>query len=178
MAPMGPFCKPRVFTRGYDFDSTYATYEFISIHALREEGDPFISICQQLFHISIHALREEGDSGLPMSSSPTRNFYPRPPRGGRPLHPLSQKAYRPFLSTPSARRATTAAAAAHAPGCISIHALREEGDPFWSSWFSSRTISIHALREEGDFEADYLLPLIAISIHALREEGDPWRSAL
>ena len=33
--------------------------------------------------ISIHALREEGDRGLPTSCRPHRNFYPRPPRGGR-----------------------------------------------------------------------------------------------
>ena len=36
------------------------------------------------FFISIHALREEGDlcSVATLSTGPT-NFYPRPPRGGR-----------------------------------------------------------------------------------------------
>ena len=33
-----------------------------------------------------------------------------------------------FLSTPSARRATAVGADRCAPACISIHALREEGD--------------------------------------------------
>ena len=34
---------------------------------------------------------------------------------------------------------------------ISIHALREEGDPYNGSMFTkSFEISIHALREEGD----------------------------
>ena len=34
------------------------------------------------------------------------DFYPRPPRGGRPMLTLDGKAYKVFLSTPSARRAT------------------------------------------------------------------------
>ena len=33
---------------------------------------------------------------------------------------------------------------------ISIHALREEGDPPLLAHFGGETISIHALREEGD----------------------------
>ena len=80
----------------------------ISIHALREEGDPQRNFLEFEFDkISIHALREEGDarSGeefhrLPrFLSTPSarratffgswpqfwrRYFYPRPPRGGRP----------------------------------------------------------------------------------------------
>ena len=55
-------------------------------------------------------------------------FYPRPPRGGRPMDTVPSATSVRFLSTPSARRAT-----AHALGLalfkeISIHALREEGD--------------------------------------------------
>ena len=34
--------------------------------------------------ISIHALREEGDLTARGSITPGINFYPRPPRGGRP----------------------------------------------------------------------------------------------
>ena len=82
-----------------------------------------------ILYISIHALREEGDAGGSAKPPPrdvflstpsarratwgrgggwfsTSNFYPRPPRGGR--HP-----------------------GLHRPGPgerISIHALREEGD--------------------------------------------------
>ena len=57
----------------------------ISIHALREEGDLFNRATNDLQkQISIHALREEGDIFLiPVKNRP-ENFYPRPPRGGRP----------------------------------------------------------------------------------------------
>ena len=103
----------------------------ISIHALREEGDPCVSTradCAALFlstpsarratrdslekyrhvFISIHALREEGDGqkrtatefvvqflstpsarrATGFANGPTSTasyFYPRPPRGGRPM---------------------------------------------------------------------------------------------
>ena len=84
--------------------------EVISIHALREEGDGGLPGTHgQPRRISIHALREEGDSaargvGQPDTvflSTPSarratvydirqfeldRNFYPRPPRGGRRFH--------------------------------------------------------------------------------------------
>ena len=79
----------------------------ISIHALREEGD-----LGELLHsagrhvISIHALREEGDASPRAMAADVPYFYPRPPRGGRPLHH---------------RRCRL-------PQGISIHALREEGD--------------------------------------------------
>ena len=56
--------------------------------------------------ISIHALREEGDGGFDVTVSLAGNFYPRPPRGGRP----SKAGGRQRLFD------------------ISIHALREEGD--------------------------------------------------
>ena len=56
-----------------------------------------------------------------------------------------------FLSTPSARRATSAGRLPRRERSISIHALREEGDfcPA-SGLMSCLYISIHALREEGD----------------------------
>ena len=61
--------------------------------------------------------------------TPLVYFYPRPPRGGR------------LQDYQDSRGAML----------ISIHALREEGDP---GCFSERkgdfNISIHALREEGD----------------------------
>ena len=56
--------------------------------------------------ISIHALREEGDFRMPPS------LY----------HSI------PFLSTPSARRATIEDGMTYVEDEISIHALREEGD--------------------------------------------------
>ena len=101
----------------------------ISIQALREEGDhtpvtvrpsrlPFLSTpsarratscpagCRLSAWISIHALREEGDATSAMPRMCVRNFYPRPPRGGRPHHTDPVLASLKFLSTPSARRAT------------------------------------------------------------------------
>ena len=87
-------------------------------------------------------------------TSASTNFYPRPPRGGRRYGRGLEIEQAEFLSTPSARRATPEltygywAAADFYPrpprggrpgagesGCshdsISIHALREEGDPLF-----------------------------------------------
>ena len=101
---------------------------FISIHALREEGDLNVVDVLGAVGISIHALREEGDRSAHRSVCRRRNFYPRPPRGGRHIiqllptvnlnfyprpprggrhFPLAvQNVVWQFLSTPSARRAT------------------------------------------------------------------------
>ena len=57
-------------------------------------------------HISIHALREEGDAIGGKPSGAPGDFYPRPPRGGRPDSLTMGGVAKPFLSTPSARRAT------------------------------------------------------------------------
>ena len=56
--------------------------------------------------ISIHALREEGDRNTGDSGRRGGYFYPRPPRGGRPM---AENIIGRFV-------------------IISIHALREEGD--------------------------------------------------
>ena len=108
---------------------TYLLAVVISIHALREEGD---FAAQEQFRditISIHALREEGDATSKGVRAASSYFYPRPPRGGRPLaaklaalekqisihalreegdmsHVVPKFLPSPFLSTPSARRAT------------------------------------------------------------------------
>ena len=102
----------------------------ISIHALREEGDR--AVCDkltQLADISIHALREEGD-GMGTVGLAT---------------PL------PFLSTPSARRATGTPAPTVA---------------LWSNFYprpprGGRHVAVKNTAQVVD-----------ISIHALREEGD------
>ena len=214
----------------------------ISIHALREEGDQGPPVIGKMPKISIHALREEGDAIDAATLTLRAHFYPRPPRGGRPLylpwqgeplcisiHALREEGdpYMPevfhdvmkFLSTPSARRATDrrggrpgyfrdfyprpprggrplSACCFRGSLGISIHALREEGDTAatrdsrcWCRFLSTpsarratstlrrmqdrRKISIHALREEGDLACAVLRDGNAhISIHALREEGD------
>ena len=78
----------------------------ISIHALREEGDPVgvAAVRQQI--ISIHALREEGDAAGTDGAQDQKHFYPRPPRGGRHISLVYPQKTALFLSTPSARRAT------------------------------------------------------------------------
>ena len=103
-------------------------------------------------YISIHALREEGDQGRWITYPMPTNFYPRPPRGGRRTAWMEQNDTEIFLSTPSARRATDALDAEDKANAeISIHALREEGDlAVHGQAAQGRRISIHALREEGD----------------------------
>ena len=81
------------------------------------------------FSISIHALRKEGDRRSGDGQCRPANFYPRPPRGGRPApSPPSANSCKSFLSTPSARRATDLKHKYNQKLIISIHALREEGD--------------------------------------------------
>ena len=153
-----------------------------------------------LWSISIHALREEGDSRRFWRSSKGRNFYPRPPRGGRRLCsqqrldrvPISIHALREegdssraranrtpeqFLSTPSARRATI----------IQDYVL--EGKKFLSTP-SARRATVPLLlpgpsrnhfyprppRGGRRVDREACLPRPFISIHALREEGDIFRS--
>ena len=96
-----------------------------------------------------------------LEAKQAQNFYPRPPRGGRPTPVISLKTSASFLSTPSARRATWRAWPCWVKRGISIHALREEGD-LWPRKLScsQERISIHALREEGD-----LLPLLLLRPH-------------
>ena len=67
-----------------------------------------------------------------------------------------------FLSTPSARRATDKVGKLLIILLISIHALREEGDPLPECVRVIRgCISIHALREEGDYRGrNYCRPCI------------------
>ena len=150
----------------------------ISIHALREEGDVPPPRVSRPSPISIHALREEGDN----------------------LSCISSIAFKLFLSTPSARRATwltlisrsTAenfyprpprggrradACASDVYGKISIHALREEGD------LHLRVLRRHFFRflstpsaRRATARPQYNDIQGVISIHALREEGDQGRS--
>ena len=146
----------------------------ISIHALREEGDMLcVIISNMTTRISIHALREEGDT-FPFAISLSDSRFLSTPSARRATSGVALRWHsKEFLSTPSARRATQKACLFIVQGCISIHALREEGDhvrnpeypqdeEFLSTPSARRatgtsrqhdraaTISIHALREEGD----------------------------
>ncbi len=101
----------------------------ISIHALREEGDVFppkYSCCLAIF-LSTPSVRRA--TCCRWGSSPgCVYFYPRPPRGGRPV----------LVNVQRLRQG------------ISIHALREEGDAVGHLLRACGVISIHTLREEGD----------------------------
>ena len=63
-------------------------------------------ISREQKEISIHALREEGDPVRNELYHHHQHFYPRPPRGGRRSSSAWQAIRAQFLSTPSARRAT------------------------------------------------------------------------
>ena len=96
---------PRGGRRAYSDNGI--TPDNISIHALREEGDHYnkLYIIDDAC-ISIHALREEGDNLQIQKPNGRKDFYPRPPRGGRPTQRTMRHSAIRFLSTPSARRAT------------------------------------------------------------------------
>ena len=122
--------------------------------------------------ISTHALREEGDGRRSRASACRCYFYPRPPRGGRPIPWVYGMDVKKFLPTPSARRATTLACRAIEGNPISTHALREEGDHRRrSSSYSSGFLPTPSARRATQTLA-LLIFLREISTHALREEGD------
>ena len=84
-----------------------------------------------------------------------------------------QGAKKKFLSTPSARRATFLGTLVPLAALISIHALREEGDPLRCKGLTDRGY-FYPRPPRGGRPADKRDKLtdLWISIHALREEGD------
>ena len=103
----------------------------ISIHALRGEGDYFVCALVNSRIISIHALRGEGDQACAIKPARCVHFNPRPPWGGRPKTEETREENQRFQSTPSVGRATEVGRApCKACWNISIHALRGEGDVF------------------------------------------------
>ena len=170
---------------------------YISIHALREEGDTQGSstfTTQEIFLSTPSARRATGRRGAEQQDD--RYFYPRPPRGGRrseiltesvtfgiSIHALREEGDHSacrynvftavFLSTPSARRATANAAQNTANQAKFLSTPPRGGRRARDDVQKERpAISIHALREEGDFCCCRSGSRCAISIHALREEGD------
>ena len=123
--------------------------------------------------ISIHALREEGDQDPDYQKLHPKHFYPRPPRGGRQPSNCSNSSLSLFLSTPSARRATSChevtvstsmnfyprpprGGRRHIPQTVSKSRKflstpsARRATPPKLPFFHRPAISIHALREEGD----------------------------
>ena len=148
-----------------------------------------------IFEISIHALREEGDLTGCTGPSITWHFYPRPPRGGRRSSSFWRICVFTFLSTPSARRATSRSGPTSGRekyfyprpprgGRPHQQQCPGQGGNFYprpprggrlivlTGIRHHKFISIHALREEGDLIAHPPCTYLTISIHALREEGD------
>ena len=146
--------------------------------------------------ISIHALREEGDPSRSIAAAKKPYFYPRPPRGGRPaqgsqdgpaadisIHALREEgdvlvvlfrgAIRSFLSTPSARRATGQRTRASLERrFLSTPSARRATHPcrpktLFLKHFYPRPPRGGRPRLDGS-----IVTLTSISIHALREEGD------
>ena len=108
--------------------NNYIIWVFLSTPSARRATHAG-SVSDAEYDISIHALREEGDYAPGKNPYTGGYFYPRPPRGGRPyqvpkiildgtisIHALREEGddayidfyyfFCPFLSTPSARRAT------------------------------------------------------------------------
>ena len=150
----------------------------ISIHALREEGDAGAAAfgrCRT--RISIHALREEGDQGGASTPSGAQDFYPRPPRGGRPVAVSRQLLTEHFYPRPPRGGRLADVVKQRVDFLISIHALREEGDVqcvincVQLFEFLSTPSARRATANIGEQAI-----LNKISIHALREEGDPRKS--
>ena len=147
--------------------------------------------------ISIHALRVEGDHCDNSLPAARRDFYPRPPGGGR--HEGSEneqieylflstpsgwratkrltewREAEKFLSTPSGWRATFMILSKSGFFCDFYPRPPGGGRPLLLICAATRShISIHALRVEGDYNKfDFHAPS-SISIHALRVEGDGW----
>ena len=166
---------PRGGRRSANFRMTVQCLFLSTPSARRATPPPLLS--RYSGPISIHALREEGDVSRSFRGGRNRDFYPRPPRGGR----LSVIVY-PSVSIP-----------------ISIHALREEGDAFvsrrrvkrkifLSTPSARRATSLAVIIVSSIFKflstpsarratrRDIPAAIHAyISIHALREEGDAAR---
>ena len=124
-----PFLSTPSARRATDQQAEIDSYLEISIHALREEGDSQILASKQSSKrfLSTPSARR-ATTNAPETSKKQRNFYPRPPRGGRQWNKSGGGSTMAFLSTPSARRATYAIVDILLCFFISIHALREEGD--------------------------------------------------
>ena len=103
------------------------------------------------------------------------NFYPRPPRGGRPHRrlPVWLVLCHFYPRPPRGGRLRLLSSSWIWPA-ISIHALREEGDQprSYDEILNDLFLSTPSARRATLQQRPVLQPL-SISIHALREEGDP-----
>ena len=148
-----------------------------------------------VFVISIHALREEGDQSCTLNLPCHENFYPRPPRGGRPVNPVLCTSRQNFYPRPPRGGRLVLPCTGGPVQDISIHALREEGDyeaqnqcrprtDFYprpprggrprSRFWTTRSRYFYPRPPRGGRPQSSCAASVRgqISIHALREEGD------
>ena len=168
----------------------------ISTCALREEGNRLLKAQKEgKLYISIHALREEGDMYSARAPRTSRHFYPRPPRGGRHPGRVSTGGQPNFYPRPPRGGRLKLVIRPLGGVGISIHALREEGDAGWGLTFDAvneflstpsarrATGALLVVKHPERFLSTpsarrATAPVVTvsgvavISIHALREEGD------
>ena len=99
-----------------------------------------------------------------------KNFYPRPPRGGRRIRTGTRTHREKFLSTPSARRATMIDPMYFAEKSFLSTPSARRATVFLCQVVDNWQISIHALREEGDIPGvtDFSTFLIFLSTPSAR----------
>ena len=169
----------------------------ISIHALREEGD--YQFCIDLRDdggfLSTPSARR-ATPPLPPRCRTWKNFYPRPPRGGRQVDRSGRVVTRVFLSTPSARRATLQCLVTWSShryfyprpprgGRLVLVWSRNSSEGFLSTPSARRATTSRRCSISGHrnfyprpprggrrFVSGRMVLRFFISIHALREEGD------
>ena len=152
--------------------TTHGARVFLSTPSARRATD-YRLVRLAKFDISIHALREEGDQTDTKLAMTLANFYPRPPRGGRFCAPCKIRFETLFLSTPSARRATSPHCVVEAAGYYFYPRPPRGGrpaawcsPPMWGLFLSTPSARRATHQRISDGAG------AAISIHALREEGD------
>ena len=172
-------------------------YDAISIHALREEGDPFNWRPVHVSGVFLSTPSARRATLMYSARAPrtSRHFYPRPPRGGRPDKGNAFVGGNNFYPRPPRGGRLPILPRENDLAKISIHALREEGDgpsrsflpgcryfyprpprggrpctPSPCRRFCGFLSTPSARRATVQHFADLLVR--KISIHALREEGD------
>ena len=145
----------------------------ISIHASREEGDVDGRIVHVLVSISIHALREEGDASCQLLIVPLYLFLSTPSARRATTMYQRKTPKQEFLSTPSARRATSPPFYVNLPFPYFYPRPPRGG----------RHSAVHRIALPAEFlstpsarratgNKSIRSDVEVISIHALREEGD------
>ena len=178
VSPQEPTVQPYFYPRpprggrpGVVFSSATSMI-FLSTPSARRATDISRSDARKIIQISIHALREEGDATSSTATTARSNFYPRPPRGGRPYLLLTSTRPQNFYPRPPRGGRPRPCPCSLTVSDFYPRPPRGGRQLLQGFQHPHIPISIHALREEGDLCGIFLVPFCAISIHALREEGD------